>query len=104
MNTNPSPRHTADGTLLPTDWRTNLPVRWVLNPDKPHHCDACLSYAGEYPNWETMLQKTNGAEPGFFPACARPTDMTNATQLIACWDACQCSVEIIFNGDWKHLM
>lgn len=104
MDTNPVAKHTLDGTLLPDDWRTNLPVRWVLNPDKLHHCDACLSFAGEYPNLETMMQRTGGAEPGFFPACARPTEMKQASQLVACWDSCQCSVEIDLNGDWKRVM
>lgn len=97
------PQHTADGAPLPAEWQTSLPVRWVLNPDKPHHCDACLSFAGEYANREAMLHATNGAVPGFFPACARPTEMKNASQLVACWDACQCSLQVNVNGAWTPI-
>lgn len=96
-------QHTADGTLLPAEWQTSLPVRWVLNSDKPHHCDACLSFGGEYVSWEAMLRATNGAVPGFFPACSRPTEMKNADQLVACWDACQCSLQVNINGEWTHV-
>ena len=99
----PAPRHTSDGTLLHTDWQTTLPARWVLDPSRAHHCEACLSFAGDYANWMDMLSKTNGAEPGFFPACARPTEMKDASQLVACWDACQCWVELNVSGDWKRL-
>lgn len=100
---NPNTPQITDGTPLPDDWRTTLPARWMLNPAKPHHCEACLSLAGEYENWQTMLQKTGGAEPGFFPACARPTEMKNASQLVACWDACQCWVEVNIKGKWKRV-
>lgn len=103
MSQNETPPQTNDGTRLPDDWQLNLPVRWVLNPAKPHHCEACLSFAGEYSNWQMMLKKTNGAEPGFFPACARPTEMKKASELVACWDACQCWVEVEINGDWKRV-
>jgi hypothetical protein len=99
---NPS-QQTTDGTLLPDQWRATLPTRWVLNPAHPQHCEACLSFAGEYDNWRDMVDKTNGAEPGFFPACARPTEMKDASQLVACWDACQCWVEVKVAGQWKRL-
>ncbi len=97
------PTHTADGTSLPAAWHTVLPVRWMLNPAKTHHCDACLSFAGEYASWEKMLETTNGAAPGFFPACVRPSEMQNAGQLVACWDACQCSVDVNLDGEWKRV-
>lgn len=98
-----APKHLNDGTPLPDDWHMKLPVRWVLDPNKLHQCDACLSFAGEYPNWQTMLEKTQGASPGFFPACSRPDEMTSAKQLVACWDACRCTTGVEVNGKWKRV-
>lgn len=98
-----APKCTNDRELLPGDWQMTLPVRRVLNPAKPHHCDACLSFAGEYENCQAMLEKTQGASPGFFPACSRLSEMTNASQLVACWDACRCITEVSIGGVCKRV-
>jgi hypothetical protein len=75
----------------------------VLNPDNPKHCQACLEFAGGYDTWSAMLGRTGGAEPGHFPGCARPWELAGGSRFLACWDACQCWIEVKLRDEWKRI-
>ena len=101
-------RYTTDGTALPENWHM-LPIRWVLNPDHPDHCEACLAYAGEYESDGHMTRKVGGAQPGYFPGCIRLdqhyhiTFESDSTKLRACGEKCQCWLEVLVEGEWKRM-
>jgi len=100
----PSPI-TADGATLPDYWR-NLPVRWMLNPERPDHCEACRAYAGEYASQEEMEKKIGAAFPGYFPGNASPNGTPDGYPkpdgMSACWLICTCWLEIHFEGRWQR--
>jgi hypothetical protein len=88
------------------------PCRWVLNDLAEKHCEACLKFAGEYPNYLTLLERTKGAVPCYFPGYA---DRNDPDQMdpdffnrrhydgVACWLECGCHLELLVKGQWVRI-
>jgi hypothetical protein len=97
-------RYTTDGIALPDDWDRTLAIRWVLDPEHPEHCEACLAYAGEYLTRGKMSVALGGSEPGYFPHCVKRGGYTSKFDMLeSCGEECRCWLEVNVEGEWNRL-
>lgn len=66
--------------------------RWVCEKDKGS-CESCLTFAGEYPSYNAMLEATRQCVPGYFVN----------SPYNSCWANCRCYLELKIKGVWVRV-